>query len=55
MACKKAVKAGTRLDYREMMEIIQELFVTDEYKNCPHGRPTIIAWKQADLERMFKR
>lgn len=55
MACKKAVKAGTRLDYREMREIIQELFATDDYKNCPHGRPTIIAWKQADLERMFKR
>ena len=55
MACKKAVKAGTRLAYQEMNKIIEDLMITEDYGYCPHGRPTIIAWQQADLDRMFKR
>lgn len=55
MACKKAVKAGERLNNQEMISIIRKLLACEDYKNCPHGRPTIIAWKQGDLERMFKR
>ncbi|HZK43432.1 MAG TPA: DNA mismatch repair endonuclease MutL [Syntrophomonadaceae bacterium] len=55
MACKRSIKAGTRLNFQEMETIIQKLFKTDDYRNCPHGRPTIIKLNHSDIERMFKR
>lgn len=55
MSCKKAVKAGQRLRQDEMEIIIKNLFQLEDYKHCPHGRPTIIRLGYEDLERMFKR
>ncbi len=55
MACKNAVKAGTKLSTNEMVQIVDDLFGEENYKNCPHGRPTIININAADLQRMFKR
>ena len=55
MACKKAVKAGDGLFMQEMETIIKDLFSTEAYKNCPHGRPTIIRMSRAELDRLFKR
>ncbi len=55
MACKQAVKAGDRLNFHEMETIVMELLKTDNYKNCPHGRPTLIKLNSSDIARMFKR
>jgi len=55
MACKKAVKAGDSLFWPEMERIITDLFMNEDYKNCPHGRPTIIKISLSELERLFKR
>ncbi len=55
MSCKKAIKAGLRLGYMEMENIIEDLLNTDNYKNCPHGRPTLIKLSHYDIEQMFKR
>lgn len=55
MACKRAVKAGDGLFMQEMATIIKELFSTEFYKNCPHGRPTIVKMSHAELDRFFKR
>lgn len=55
MACEKAVTAGTKLGYQEMFNIVSELLQQENYKNCPHGRPTMININHSDLERMFKR
>lgn len=55
MACKKAVKAGDGLFMQEMATIIEDLFSTEPYKNCPHGRPTIIRISHTELDRLFKR
>lgn len=55
MSCKKAVKAGMRLELREMQEIIEQLFAAENHKNCPHGRPTFIKLPHKDIDRMFKR
>lgn len=55
LACKKAIKAGEGLYLQEMEIIITELLNSPDYKNCPHGRPTIIKMSQAELDRLFKR
>ena len=55
LACKKAIKAGEELYLQEMERIITELLNNPDYKNCPHGRPTIIKMSQAELDRLFKR
>lgn len=55
MACKQAIKAGDRLSFHEMETIVIDLFKTEDYKNCPHGRPTLIKLNKYDIERMFKR
>ncbi len=55
LACKKAIKAGEGLYLQEMERIIKELLNSVDYKNCPHGRPTIIKMSQAELDRLFKR
>jgi DNA mismatch repair protein MutL len=55
LACKKAIKAGEGLYLQEMERIITELLGSENYKNCPHGRPTIIKMSQAELDRLFKR
>lgn len=55
IACKKALKAGDRLEKEEIYEIIEA------YKNgatpmtCPHGRPVIISITKTDLQKRFKR
>lgn len=55
MACEKAVTAGTSLSISEMVQMVEDLLKETDYKNCPHGRPTIININAADLQRMFKR
>ena len=55
MACKQAVKAGQSLSRLEMAGIINDLIQVDDYKNCPHGRPTIIEISRSDLDKRFKR
>lgn len=55
MACKSAVKAGDKLNYREMCELIEKLRYCDNPFNCPHGRPTIIKMSYIELEKKFKR
>lgn len=55
MACKSAVKAGDKLNYKEMSELIERLRFCDNPFTCPHGRPTIIKMSYAELEKKFKR
>ena len=54
-ACKKAVKANQRLTVMEMEAIIGDLINTENYKYCPHGRPTMVKISREDIEKMFKR
>lgn len=55
VACKQAVKAGQILSEKEMAEIVRQLLQTDDYRNCPHGRPTILELDHNELDRRFKR
>jgi DNA mismatch repair protein MutL len=55
MACKSAIKAGDKLNYREMTELIDKLRYCENPFNCPHGRPTIIKMSYVEMEKKFKR
>jgi DNA mismatch repair protein MutL len=54
-ACKGAVKAGQKLDVREMSELFDALFATELPFHDVHGRPTIVRLSRGELERKFGR
>lgn len=54
-ACRAAVKAGQRLDQREMRELLLRLFATDLPPHDVHGRSTIVQLPREELERRFGR
>ena len=55
MACKASVKGNQLLSFKEAEALVQKLFTLKNPYACPHGRPTIVAFKKQDLEKMFKR
>ena len=55
MSCKAAVKGNNRLSAQEADALIGELLLLENPYHCPHGRPTIIARTQRELEKKFKR
>ncbi|MDR4509262.1 MAG: DNA mismatch repair endonuclease MutL [Candidatus Brocadiaceae bacterium] len=56
MACRGAVKAGQRLEYREVEELLEKKKnINADTRNCPHGRPTTLYFSLDDLLRQFKR
>jgi len=55
MSCKAAVKGNQKISVAECDAILQELLQLENPFACPHGRPTIVAFKKQDLEKMFKR
>lgn len=55
MACKAAVKGNMKLSFTEADALIDQLLQLDNPYNCPHGRPTIIAMTETELEKKFRR
>ena len=55
MSCKAAVKGNHVLSMPEIESLIDELLSLDNPFRCPHGRPTIIAMTQYELDKKFKR
>ena len=55
MSCKAAVKGNNRLSAQEADALIGELLLLENPYHCPHGRPTILAMTQRELEKKFKR
>ncbi|MDD3453466.1 MAG: DNA mismatch repair endonuclease MutL [Bacilli bacterium] len=55
MACKMSIKGNEKITLEEMENLINDLRSCDNPFNCPHGRPTIIYYSKADLEKLFKR
>lgn len=55
IACKQAVKAEHSLSRQEMAMLVNDLVQTEDFKNCPHGRPTIIKINRMELDKRFKR
>jgi DNA mismatch repair protein MutL len=54
-ACRAAVKAGERLDPRELRELLVRLFATELPPHDVHGRSTIVQLPREELERRFGR
>lgn len=55
MACKAAVKGGSRLSPAEADALLSELMAAENPYTCPHGRPTIISVSRYEMEKRFKR
>lgn len=55
MSCKAAVKGNTILSVKEAEALIEELLGLENPYHCPHGRPTMIVFSQADMDKKFKR
>lgn len=55
LSCHGAIKAGDKLNIREMKQLLEALFQTEKPFVCPHGRPIIVRFTPADLARLFKR
>jgi DNA mismatch repair protein MutL len=54
-ACKASIKAGEKLSYEGMREIVEGLRSTKMPYTCPHGRPTMIRLTKNEIEKRFKR
>ena len=54
IACKAAIKAGSRSDLSEMTALAARV-VTGEIRYCPHGRPVAVRLTKAELDKFFKR
>ncbi len=55
MSCKRAVKAGSRLDTAQLKELVRAYAEDGVPLTCPHGRPVMIRVKKTELQKMFKR
>lgn len=55
VACKAAIKAGRKMNRKEMLVLINDLFACEVPYFCPHGRPLIIKMTLPEFERKFKR
>jgi DNA mismatch repair protein MutL len=55
IACHGSVRSGRRLRPEEMDALLREMERTPGADVCNHGRPTFIALKLADIERLFGR
>lgn len=53
-ACKAAIKAGDKLDSRQLECLIKQIYKNSALQ-CPHGRPICVEINKTHLEKLFKR
>jgi DNA mismatch repair protein MutL len=54
-ACRAAIKAGHNLTDKEIEQLLADKNSIERASRCPHGRPSVIKFTIAELERQFKR
>ena len=55
MACRSAIRNGTKLTIKEMQNIVNEWKITKNPHTCPHGRPIYLSLEESSLYRFFRR
>ena len=55
MSCKRSIKANHTLDDYSARNLLVQLAQCKNPYNCPHGRPVLIHFSKADMEKMFRR
>ncbi len=55
ISCHGSIRAGRRLRPQEMDALLREMEATPLSGQCNHGRPTYVALKRSDIERLFGR
>jgi len=54
IACKAAIKAGSRSDPAELDALVRRV-ISGEIRYCPHGRPVCVKLTKPELDRHFRR
>lgn len=54
-ACKASVKKNDFLSPEIISHILRELGECEQPSRCPHGRPTVLRFTRAELDRLFLR
>lgn len=55
MSCKRSIKANHTLDDYSARDLLIQLAQCSNPYNCPHGRPVLVNFTKADMEKMFRR
>ena len=55
MACHLAVRAGDPMEKDEVLELFRQMDRVDLSAYCPHGRPVVVFFDEAEVARWFKR
>lgn len=54
-SCKSAIKAGDKLNDKEMRLLVDQLFATSMPYVCPHGRPIVVKIPLDEFDKRFGR
>jgi DNA mismatch repair protein MutL len=55
LCCRSSIKAGDRLSYEEMVELLNTLTGTARPYTCPHGWPIVMTISNFEIDRKFNR
>lgn len=55
VACKAAIKAGSRTSPQEKQKLAERVLYSDDIMYCPHGRPVAFEISRRELEKQFGR
>ncbi len=55
IACRTAIRNGTKLSLPEMQTLLNEWQQTRNPHTCPHGRPIYLVLEESSLARFFRR
>jgi DNA mismatch repair protein MutL len=55
IACRTAIRNGTRLDLNQMQTLVNRWQQTRNPRTCPHGRPICLTLEESSLARFFRR